>query len=256
MQALMSTGAELVGKLLTMIHERRNSPVEERPRDVLGMIVHARDENGQPLSDEQVLGHLSILLVAGHETTTTLTAWALYLLATMPEHRRRLVEELDEVLGLGETALTVDTLRRMKTMDNFVREVGRVYPPVVNVPRGVLKEFEFNGYIVPEGAQVRLSLGGCHRLPNVFENPNEFDPDRFAPPREEDKKHPYSLVTFGGGPRVCIGQHFAHVETKALLAHVLRNYGIAPVEGQQPKHVGFFNAFIPGGIRARVTPLG
>jgi cytochrome P450 len=246
---------EAMAMLLGMIRERRNAPVEESPRDVLGMIVHARDENGEALSDIQVLAHLNILLVAGHETTTTLSTWALYLLATLPEHRSRIVAELDEVLGTGETTLTVESVRALKTLDNFVRETGRLYPPVINVPRGVLKECEFGGYTIPQGAQVRLSLGGCHHLPHVFENPGLFDPDRFAPPREEEKRTPYSLVTFGGGPRVCIGQHFANVEVKALLAHVLRNYSLEPVAEQRPVLAGFFNSFIPGGIRVRATPL-
>ncbi|MFL5732726.1 MAG: cytochrome P450 [Chloroflexia bacterium] len=246
---------ESIAMLLRMIHERRNAPTEERPKDVLGQIVHARDENGEALSDGQVLAHLNILLVAGHETTTTLSAWALYLLSTLPEHRNRVIAELDEVLGKGEDTLSVETVRAMKTLDNFVRETGRLYPPVINVPRGVLKEYEFEGYTIPEGTQIRLSLGGCHRLPHVFESPDRFDPDRFAPPREEDKRTPYSLVTFGGGPRVCIGQHFANVETKALLAHVLRNYRLEPLEGQQPVHAGFFNAFIPSGIKVRVARL-
>ncbi|HKP51151.1 MAG TPA: cytochrome P450 [Chloroflexia bacterium] len=244
--------SELLGVLLAMIAERRNASPGERPGDVLAMIVHARDEEGNTLPDAQVLGHLMILLVAGHETTTTLGAWVLYLLATMPEQRALICEELEAVLGNTGGEITMDAVRAMKKLDNFVRETGRLYPPVINVPRGVVEEFEFNGYTVPAGSQVRLSLGACHRLPGVFQNPNEFDPDRLAPPREEDKKQPYSLVTFGGGPRVCIGQHFAHVETKVLAAHVLRHYTLEPIEGQHPKHAGFFNAIIPGGIRMRV----
>jgi cytochrome P450 len=250
---MMGMRDELIGMLFAMIEERRNAPVEDRPTDVLGAIVHARDENGETLSNEQVLAHLNILLLAGHETTTTLSAWALYLLATLPEQRNRVVSELDQVLGKGEETLSIETIRAMKVLDNFVRETGRLYPPVINVPRGVVEDFEFGGYNIPAGAQIRLSLGGCHRLPEVFANPDVFDPDRLAPPREEDKQHPYSLVTFGGGPRVCIGQHFANVETKALLVHTLRHYRIKSVEGQHPAHAGFINAFIPGGIRARVT---
>jgi retinoid hydroxylase len=251
-QRMYRTRDELVGRLLVMINQRRQAPPEEQPRDVLGAIVRARDEDGQALSDKQVLAHLNILLVAGHETTTTLSAWALYLLATLPEHRARVIAELDQVLGRDEEALSVETVRAMKILDNFVRETGRLYPPVLNVPRGVLKEFEFEGYEVPAGTQVRLGLSACHRLPQVFEDPGRFDPDRFAPPREEDKRTPYSLVTFGGGPRVCIGQHFAHVETKALIAHVLRNYRLDPVDSRPPAHAGFLNAFIPGGIPVRV----
>ena len=90
---------ELIMMLLRMVYERRNAPTDERPRDVLGLIVRARDDQGNALSDEQVLGHLAILLVAGHETTTTLATWALYLLSTMPEHRARILEELERALA-------------------------------------------------------------------------------------------------------------------------------------------------------------
>jgi cytochrome P450 len=100
---------------------------------------------------------------------------------------------------------------------------------------------------------VRLGLGASHYLSSVWANPRAFDPDRFAPPREEDKRNPYALVTFGGGPRVCIGQHFALVETKALIAHVLRNYRLEPASSEKPVHAGFFNSFIPNGIPMKVT---
>jgi cytochrome P450 len=251
---MMATQGELMGMLVGMIHARREAPQEERPHDVLSMIVHSKYEDGQPLSDAQVLAHLNILLVAGHETTTTLSAWALYLLGTLPDQRQRLLNEIDSVLG-KDSELTMESVRSLKALDNYVKETGRLYPPVLNVPRGVVKDFEFNGYNIPAGTQVRLGLAGSHRMPDVFHDPDRFDPERFAPPREEDKQTPYSLVTFGGGPRVCIGQHFAHVETKALLVHVLRNYEIEPIAGQNPVHAGFINAFIPGGIHVRVRSL-
>ena len=149
---------ELAGMLLALIRARRNAPAEEQPRDVLGMIVRARDEQGATLSDEQVLAHLNILLVAGHETTTTLSAWVLYLLATQPEHRRRVAAEVDALLDGRGQELSVEAVRGMKRLDNFIREAGRLYSPVINVPRGVVKEFEFRGYTVPTGTPVRLAL--------------------------------------------------------------------------------------------------
>src|SRR5579864_6383750 len=94
-QRMLQARDDLTTMLLTLISARRAMPVDESPQDVLGMIVHARDENGEALSDEQVLAHVNILLVAGHETTTTLSAWVLYLLATQPEHRERIRAELD-----------------------------------------------------------------------------------------------------------------------------------------------------------------
>jgi cytochrome P450 len=252
MAQLNSARDELIMMLIRMIHERRNAPTEERPRDVLGLIVHARDEEGHSLTDEQVLGHLAILLLAGHETTTTLATWALYLLSTMSDQRARLIEELNAASDGSAGNLSIDKLRSLKALDNFVRETGRLYPPVINVPRGVAQEVEFSGYTIPAGTQVRVGLAACHRLPGIFHDPDRFDPDRLAPPREEDKQHPYSLVTFGGGPRVCIGQHFANIEVKALIAHTLPRYNLTPLEGQHPVHAGFLNAFIPGGIKMRV----
>jgi cytochrome P450 len=250
MERIMRTREELGAMLLELIAERRSLPEDQRPRDVVLMIVRARDENGQALSDEQLLGHVNILLVAGHETTTTLGAWVLYLLATMPEQRQRITAEIDGLLGDAEGPISAEALRSMKTLENFIKETGRLYPPVLNVPRGVVKDFEFAGYHVPAGTPIRLALGAGQRLPQVFANPETFDLDRFAPQREEDKRTPYGLVTFGGGPRICIGINFANIEVKALAAHVLRRYTLEPA-GQAPPHAGHWTAVLNGGIWAR-----
>lgn len=247
---------ELVGTLVAEIAARRAAPADEAPRDVLGFIVRARDENGDALSDEQVLGHLNILLVAGHETTTSLVAWMLYLLATLPDQRARLEAELDAALGDSTAPISVEALRGLKQLDYFIRETGRLYPPVFLVPRGVVRDVEFGGYRLPEGTIVRLGLAATHHLPQVFADPERFDPDRFAPPREEDKRTPYGLVTFGGGTRLCIGINFANVEARAVAAHVLRQYTWEPADARRPQQAGFFNTTIPGGIRLRFRPRG
>jgi cytochrome P450 len=252
-RAAMQARAELDELLLRLIAERRAQPAEES-RDVLGLIVHARDEDGQTLSDAQVMAHLNILLVAGHETTTVLSAFTLYRLATQPEQRARVEAELDELLGAGSTPLTVDAARRLKTLESFIKETGRLHPPVFNVPRGVVEEVEFGGYTLPVGANVRLALAATHRLPSVFADPEVFDPDRFAPPRDEERKTPYGLVTFGGGPRLCIGINFANIEVKALAAHVLRTFRLEAVEDHPPAQVGFTATVLPGGATMRVRP--
>jgi cytochrome P450 len=251
LQRAMSARDELAGKLMALIAERRARPEDAQPRDVVGMIVRARDEDGRPLRDEQILAHINILLVAGHETTTPLSAWVLYLLATMPEQRRRIEAEIDSLLAAG-ASLTVEALRGMKQLDNFIKETGRLYPPVINVPRGALSEFTFGGYTIPAGTPIRLALGAGHLLPQVFAEPRRFDPDRFAPPREEDRRTPYGLVTFSGGARICIGINFAQIETKALAAHVLRHYRLEAVEGQRIVHAGHWTALLEHGIRLRV----
>jgi cytochrome P450 len=130
-----------------------------------------------------------------------------------------------------------------------------LYTPVLNLPRGVLQPFSFEGYTIPAGTTVRLALAAGHRLPWLFDAPERFDPARFAPPREEDKRRPYALVPFGAGPRTCIGSQFAQLEIKALIAHFLRSYLLEPVAGQRPVHAGFWVARIPFGIRVRVSPI-
>jgi cytochrome P450 len=244
---------ELTALLTRLIEQRRALPEDQQPHDVLSLILRARDEDGEALSNAQVLGHLNILLVAGHETTTMLGTWVLYLLATLPEQRRRIEEELDALRG-EDGALTVEAVRNMRALDNFIKEAGRLHAPVYNVPRGVVQDVEFAGYTLPAGAQVRLALSACHHLPGVFANPERFDPDRFAPPREEDKKTPYSLVTFGGGQRICIGINFANIEVKALVADVLRRYTLSPVSSEAPLQWGFIATMIPNGLPMRVTP--
>lgn len=239
---------ELVTALLGMIAARRAAPAAQPPRDVLDAIIYSQDEQGRTLDDAQVLAHLNILLIAGHETTTTLAAWTLFLLSTLPEQREQIEAELAELPGPAG----IEGLRAARRLDWFIRETGRLYSPVINVPRGVVEPFEFGGYHIPAGVPVRLCLAAGHRLPGVFADPERFDPLRFAPPREEDRRNQYGLVTFGGGPRVCIGINFAQVEVRALVAHVLRNYRLEPVAGTPPVHVGYWTAEIRGDIKVRM----
>lgn len=236
-----------------LITARRRIPPAEQPRDVLGLLAHARDEQGRLLKDAQIVAHLNILLIAGHETTTTFSTWALHLLATLPEHRERIRAELHTLDLDGGRQFAPAGLQALPWLDYFVREVGRLYTPVLNLPRGVIKPFTFDGYDVPAGTSVRLAIAAGHRLPQFFAAPNDFDPGRFAPPREEDKRRPYALVPFGAGPRICIGIGFAQIEVKALIAHVLRWYGLQPVPDQQPVHAGFWVARVPFGIRTGIT---
>jgi cytochrome P450 len=251
-QRWQAARVDLGRSLYRLIQERRALPDSEQPRDVVGLIVRARDEDGQALSDAQILAHINILLVAGHETTTTLAGWTLFRLATEPAQREAIQAEVDGLLGDARGEIPVEAIRQMKQLDAFIKEVGRLYPPVINVPRGVVKDFEFAGYRIPAGTPVRLALAASQRLPQVFPEPERFDPARFLPPRDEDRATPYGLVTFGGGPRICIGISFAQIEVKALAAHVLRTYDLAAAPGQSLAHAGHWTAFVPGGIRVRV----
>jgi retinoid hydroxylase len=240
--------------MLPVIAARRGRQ-EGQPRDVLGMIVGARDEAGHALTDAQIVAHINILLVAGHETTTTLGAWSLFLLRQHPAYQERIEHELQS-LPADDDPEWARALQALPTLDLFVREVGRLYAPVLTLPRGVVEGFRFGGYDVEAGSTVRLALAAGHHLPTVFGQPHRFDPMRFAPPREEDKRTPYGLITFGAGPRTCIGINVAQIETKTLIAYALRACRFDPAPDQRPIHAGFWVAKIPFGIRMLVRRHG
>jgi cytochrome P450 len=233
-----------------LIAERRASSGGARNEDVLGMLVSARDESGNSLSDEQLLAHVNILLVAGHETTTTLGAWVLYLLSRTPEYAARVDAELVSVLGDGP--VTSESLHTLPLLSAAIREAGRLQSPVLLLPRGVLSDFEFAGRFVEAGTHVFVAIAAGHRLPSAFKDPDRFDPDRFLPPREEDRRSPYALATFGGGPRICLGINFAQVEVMALTAHVRRHVHLQATDRPIPQFGGILPT-LPEGIRVRVT---
>jgi cytochrome P450 len=255
MQRLTRVREELQRSLLELIDARRRGNSDASHDDVLGMLVNARDESGGALSDEQLLAHVNILLVAGHETTTTLGAWLLYLLGTHAAYAERIQAELLNVLGQREAPLTTDALHRLPLLSAAIREAGRLQSPVMLLPRGVLSDFDFGTFRVAAGTPVFLAIAAGHHLPTIFSEPERFDPDRFLPPREEDRRNPYALATFGGGPRICLGINFAQVEVTALVAHVLRKYRLVAPRDQHIAQMGGILQSLPHGIHMRIQPL-
>lgn len=249
-QLQLGARADLQNKLLELIAARRSAS-SIGADDVLGMLVRAQDEAGHRLSDEQLLAHVNILLVAGHETTTTLGAWVLYELAGRPEIAARIEAELGSVVGDGQ--LTSEALHALPYLSAVIRETGRLHSPVMLLPRGVLSDFEFAGRSVKAGTPVFLAVSAGHRLRSVWDDPERFDPDRFLPPREEDRRTPYGLATFGGGPRICLGINFAQVEVMALVAHVQRHYRLAHASTEPVREFGGLLPALPDGIPVRAT---
>jgi cytochrome P450 len=197
---------------------------------------------------------MNILLVAGHETTTSLTAWLLYLLSQNPGYLQRVLEELDHLLP-NQVEPTLDALKQAPVLDNALSEAQRMYPPIGNGPRGTLEEFKFNGFLIPADTRIFYSIVATHLMPSIFAEPDRFDPDRFAYPREEHKKTPYALVGFGGGPRICLGINFAELEIKLIAACVLRQCRLDLVPGQKLVQVYVASGAPFKGIKMAVLPL-
>jgi cytochrome P450 len=239
---------ELTYLLRLQIQKRRTYPTD----DALGLLVQAHDAEGNPLSDEQIVAHINILLVAGHETATSLSAWLLYLLSRHPDYMQRVLAEQEELLGTDADP-TIEAIKRMTVLENAISEAERLYPPIANGPRGVLEDFTFHGYHVPKGVYLFYAIAASHLIPSVFAEPTTFDPERFDPPREEHKKVPYALVGFGGGPRLCIGINFAKVEIKVMASHILRRYHLEPASQLEIKQLYRATGMPLHGIKMRIS---
>lgn len=243
---------KLVAFLRQVISDRLRQGNLQDSQDVLGLLLAAVDEDGNKLSRSQVINEALLLLFAGHETTATLLSWTLFELGNHPSWRQRLREEQTAVVGNSE--LTLSHLKQFPQLTNVLKEAERLYPPVPGFSRGVLKEIEYAGYRIPVGWFVTISPMLTHRLPELYPDPDRFDPERFAPPREEDKKHPLALIGFGNGPHSCLGFEFAQMEMKIVLSTLLRHYDWTVTPGAAIAPVRQLSK-VQDNLRAHVTAV-
>jgi cytochrome P450 len=206
------------------------------------------------LDDKDVMAQVLVLMFAGHDTTKLSLTWTLMLLLQHPEYLARLLAEQDEVLGEGP--ITAESLKKLAVLERAIRESHRLYPPVSLLRRGVMEECELGGYTIPKGWKVMYLPRVSHQLPDVFEEPERFDPDRFAPPREEHKQ-PYAMVEFGGGYRTCIGKELAMFEAKVVLSYLLRAFRFELAPGQRLEVANAGAMTSPKyGVKVLVKPTG
>jgi cytochrome P450 len=214
--------------LFAEIARRRRSG--ERGEDLLSLLLDASDEDGQRLTDAHVRDELMTLLFAGHDTTTATIAFLFRELALRPDVADAIAAEL-AALGHapGYSELTGGALPQL---DMTLDETLRLYPPAWIGPRRAVRTFEFEGVTVPQGAPVNYSSYVSHRLPDVWDEPDVFRPERFAPERRAAlPKGAY--VPFGGGSRQCIGMRFGQLEIKAIAARVLRDHRLELLPGHR-----------------------
>jgi cytochrome P450 len=209
---------QLLAHIEQAVLKRQSEPAQ----DALGLLVQSRDEEGNGLSMEEIKVQALLMLFAGHETTTSMLASLCMALAQHPDVLARVRAE-QQALAI-DGSVTLEQLKQMTYTEQVLREVERLYPPIGGGFRGVVEEFEFNGYYVPKGWQALYQISSSHKDSRVYPEPERFDPDRFSPERAEHKKQEFSLVGFGGGPRICLGIAFAQMEMKIFAAHLLRYY--------------------------------
>ncbi|MBI4784589.1 MAG: cytochrome P450 [Oscillatoriophycideae cyanobacterium NC_groundwater_1537_Pr4_S-0.65um_50_18] len=202
--------------LYAEIADRRRQPDEGRT-DILALLMAARDLEGQPLSDVELRDELITLLFAGHETTASALAWALYWVAYLPGVRTRLLAEINALDDNVEPM----TIARLPYLSAICQETLRLYPIAISsFPRVVKQPIEVAGYALEPGTVIIPSIYLAHRRADVYPEPNQFRPERFL----ERQFSPYEYLPFGGGDRRCIGSAFALFEMKLVLFQLLSNF--------------------------------
>jgi cytochrome P450 len=204
-------------------------PRESEKEDLLGVLLSAQDDLGGTMSDRQLRDEAMTLFLAGHETTALALAYTFYLLSTHPAAEQRVREELDRVLG--DRLPTADDVKQLAYTERVLKESMRLYPPAWTTGRQAEADVVVGGYRVPKGSQLLLSQWIVHRDRRFFPDPEAFDPDRWLPERAKTLPK-YAYFPFGGGPRVCIGNHFAMMEATLILAVVLKRYHLELLPGQ------------------------
>jgi len=206
---------------------RRNG---EEADHLLGRLVATRDENGEAMSDTQLRDEAVTMLLAGHETTAIALSFAIYMLSEHPAAAARVREEL--AAKVGDRPVKLSDLAALPLLDAVVRETMRLYPPAWIIGRSVVQPFDLGGYTMARGDQLVMSPYLSQRDPRFFADPERFMPERWLDGKADDLPR-FAYFPFGGGPRVCIGNHFATMEVQLVLATLMQRLELTVVPGFQ-----------------------
>ncbi len=232
------------------INSRRANGAKDIP-DLLDLLMDGEDaETKRRLNTAELRDTLLTFIVAGHETTALTLAWALYLCAFDTEVQDKLREEAQAVLE-GRIA-TADDCPSLPYTEQVIKETLRLYPPAAFLSRTALETDELCKRRIAPKDTIMLPVYALHRHHQLWENPDLFDPERFA---NNYKPERYSYLPFGDGPRICIGAQFAMIETKIVLATLISRYKFERIEGKDPKPVLLITLRPDGGVPLKVTPV-
>jgi cytochrome P450 len=271
MRRLLRTSDRLEARIQAIIdHKRASGDAGDAAtggmgRDVLAMLIEARDESGAAMTDAELIGQTSVLFVAGHETSSNALTWTLFLLS---QHPRILADLVDELHGaLHGAAPTVEQLGRLPLLDRVLKESLRLLPPAPFQMRYGTAPFQLGPHMAPAGATVTLSAYMTHRLPEIYLQPLSFDPARW----ETLDPTVYEYMPFGAGPHMCIGSTFAIMEVKLVLAMIVQRFRLQLAPGARidrrvtitmsPRHgmpmaiVPNDRAVKPGGVRGNIHQM-
>ncbi len=238
-----------IDRLVARIIAERRLSGEDRG-DLLSLLLLARYENGELMSERQVRDEVVTMLLAGHETTALALSWSCYLLSRHPSIESRLATEVREVLGTRPP--TVDDLPHLQFCEHVINEAMRLYPPAWAIGREAIAPCEIGGYLVPAGMTLFIAPWVLHRDSRYFDSPGEFRPDRWASGLAKQLPR-FAYMPFGGGPRVCIGNRFAMMEAVLILAMIAQHF-ILEAQNERPEPFPSITLRPKGGVWLRPQP--
>lgn len=245
-RTLLRMAEDLERDLLALIAKKRAQPGAQR--DALAALIHARGEDGTAFTDEELVGHTFLLFFGGYDTTANALGWTLLLLALHPQVLHDVQDELTVLQGAAPTHAQ---LAALPLLDAVVKESMRLLSPVAFTARTAARGATLGGYAMPERADVFISPLVTHRLPELYERPNRFLPERWL---KGEPPSPWAYLPFGAGPHVCVGASLAALELRLTLAMLLQRFTLLPPDGARIDHQVQATLSTKAGLPMRVLP--
>ncbi|KAL1122918.1 hypothetical protein AAG570_003243 [Ranatra chinensis] len=185
--------------------------------------------NGGLLTDEEIQNQVDTIMFEGHDTTAACSSFFLCMMAARPDIQNKCIEELNDIFGDSDRAVTFQDTLEMKYLERCIMEALRLYPPVPVIARELQQELKLasRDLTIPAKCTVIIATFKLHRRSDIYPNPDTFDPDNFLPERSANR-HYYSFIPFSAGPRSCVGRKYAMLKLKVLLSTILRNFKVVP----------------------------
>ena len=213
--------------IFEIIDNRRKT--KEQKDDLLSMLLDVQDEDtGERMSDQQLRDEVMTIFIAGNETSSNALTWTLYLLSQHPEIEKKLVAEIKE--RFTDKPITTASIMEFHYSKMILEESMRLYPPAWIVGRRPLEDVEIEGYNIPKDTNILMPVFSLHKNPNYWNDPEKFDPERFKPETRNNIDR-FVYLPFGGGPRMCIGNHFALLEMQIALTKLYQNFSFELEKG-------------------------
>ncbi|WND02661.1 cytochrome P450 [Temperatibacter marinus] len=200
--------------------------------DIFSHMCRAQDDEGNSFSDQEIIDHMNFLWMAAHDTITSSTTTLVHELARHPEWQDKLRQEIAD-LGQNEPGVSYDRMHDLPLTECAFKEALRIHPPVPSIARETVRDVEIDGFHIPQGTHIGLMPAATHMDEDIWPEPEKFDPLRFTESGGVKQRHKYAWIPFSGGAHMCIGLHFAYMQSKLIMAHLLPNYELKVPEGYQ-----------------------